>query len=114
SKRFMPETIKLELKNGDKVVKTHELSGDKDAKEWSYTFKGLPKYDKKGKEIKYSVDEEAISNYKKLVDGNVITNTFKTYAVGDYTWIDHNKDGKQDKDEPVLTGVKVELVTSDG
>lgn len=33
----------------------------------------------------------------------------KTYAVGDVTWIDANKDGRQDDDEQVLPDVTVEL-----
>src|SRR5699024_6690316 len=53
----------------------------------------------------------------QVVDGGdlgAITNTEKTYAVGDYTWIDTNRDGIQDDDEPVLPGVTVELLDSDG
>src|SRR5699024_9370649 len=38
----------------------------------------------------------------------------KTYAIGDYTWIDSNKDGIQDEDEEVLPGVKVELFDEEG
>ena len=38
----------------------------------------------------------------------------KTYAIGDYTWIDENKNGIQDKDEEVLPGVKVELYDETG
>ena len=34
----------------------------------------------------------------------------KSYAVGDVTWIDANKDGRQDDDEQVLPGVTVELI----
>src|SRR5690606_18033332 len=37
----------------------------------------------------------------------------KTYAIGDYTWIDANKDGVQNDDE-VLAGVTVELLRTDG
>ena len=43
------------------------------------------------------------------LDEAVFTNTEKTYAIGDYTWIDANKDGIQDEDEEVLEGVTVEL-----
>src|SRR5699024_6993178 len=38
----------------------------------------------------------------------------KTYAVGDYTWIDSNRDGVQDPDEDVLPGVTVELLDEAG
>ncbi|WP_261607143.1 SdrD B-like domain-containing protein [Microbacterium memoriense] len=33
-----------------------------------------------------------------------------TYAIGDYTWIDVDRDGLQDSGEPVLPGVAVELL----
>lgn len=34
----------------------------------------------------------------------------KTYAIGDYVWIDSDKDGVQDADESPLAGVTVELI----
>ncbi len=34
----------------------------------------------------------------------------KTYAIGDYVWIDSDKDGVQDPEEQPLAGVKVELL----
>ncbi|QLQ09515.1 MAG: carboxypeptidase regulatory-like domain-containing protein [Nocardioidaceae bacterium] len=34
----------------------------------------------------------------------------KTYAIGDYVWIDKDKDGKQDPGERPLAGVKVKLI----
>ncbi len=47
--------------------------------------------------------------------GVMLTNTLsKTYAVGDYTWIDANNNGIQDADELPLEGVKVELFKKDG
>ncbi len=38
----------------------------------------------------------------------------KDYALGDYTWIDSSRDGKQDKGEKPLEGVKVELYDEEG
>ena len=38
----------------------------------------------------------------------------KTYAVGDYVWIDTNRNGIQDSGEKPLSGVKVELLDSTG
>ncbi|MFT3798727.1 SdrD B-like domain-containing protein [Microbacterium sp.] len=38
----------------------------------------------------------------------------KTYAIGDYVWIDADKDGVQDADETPLAGVTVELLDADG
>ncbi len=46
--------------------------------------------------------------------GFVITNTRKSYAIGDYTWIDANNNGLQDQGEEVLAGVKVELFDQAG
>ena len=62
-------------------------------------------------------DDGTIKQGDEVVDGGdlgVIANTEKTYAVGDYTWIDTNRDGVQDDDEPVLPGVTVTLLDSDG
>ena len=38
----------------------------------------------------------------------------KDYAVGDYVWVDLNKDGLQNSNEPVLSGVKVTIFDSNG
>ena len=38
----------------------------------------------------------------------------KTYAIGDYVWIDANSDGIQDPDEDALPGVRVDLLDGDG
>ena len=38
----------------------------------------------------------------------------KTYAIGDHTWIDADRDGLQDAGEPVLPGVTVELLDENG
>ncbi|MFZ4842579.1 SdrD B-like domain-containing protein [Mycetocola saprophilus] len=38
----------------------------------------------------------------------------KSYAIGDYVWIDTNRDGNQDATEPALAGVTVILTDVDG
>ena len=38
----------------------------------------------------------------------------KTYAIGDLVWIDANRNGLQDDDEDVLSGVRVDLLDSEG
>ena len=109
-------TINL-LADGEKVDSV-ELSEGND---WKHTFTDLPTVhditDEKA--IEYTVEEVAVEGYRASVTGDakegfIITNTQKTYAVGDYTWIDSNKDGIQDDDEEVLPGVKVELFDEDG
>ena len=49
--------------------------------------------------------------------GSVIDVNFgfvKPASVGDYTWMDINRDGLQDSDEPALPGVTVTLTRADG
>ena len=49
--------------------------------------------------------------------GSVIDVNFgfvKPASVGDYTWMDVNRDGLQDSDEPALPGVTVTLTRADG
>ena len=50
------------------------------ADNWTYTFTGLPKYDASGKEIVYTVTEDAVSNYDSAITGDIkngftVTNT---------------------------------------
>ena len=45
-----------------------------DPNAWSVTISGLPKYDKDGKEIDYSISKEAAKGYTSSQKGNVITN----------------------------------------
>ena len=41
---------------------------------WEATFSDLPKYSD-GKEIKYTISEDAVQHYTSKIDGNVVTNT---------------------------------------
>ena len=50
---------------------------------------------------------EATEGVDPTWDAGVV---LKTYAIGDYTWIDANRDGIQDADEEILAGVTVELI----
>lgn len=77
-KHRRPEKIEIELKD-DKgnIVDTYKLSKN----ESSHTFT-VPKYDKDGNEIDYSVDEKEINAgdlkfYEKSILGTEITNKFK-------------------------------------
>ncbi|HZJ86971.1 MAG TPA: Cna B-type domain-containing protein, partial [Erysipelothrix sp.] len=87
----------------------------------SHTWSGLDVTDKDAVDYTYTVDEVDVpSNYNKEVTGDaatgfVITNTLKTYAIGDYTWIDEPKqNGLQDSKQEVLPGVIVELYDKTG
>ncbi len=55
-------------------------------------------------------DVRAVKGIDPTWDAGVV---LKSYAIGDYTWIDANRNGIQDDDE-VLPGVTVELLDSEG
>ncbi len=66
-----PDIITVQVKNGEEIVQSLEVTAEDD---WSYTFKDLPKYDKAGKEINYSINEKAVDGYKTIINGFDITN----------------------------------------
>ncbi|MFT4445761.1 Cna B-type domain-containing protein, partial [Parvimonas sp. G1967] len=112
-KRPTKITVKLMKKvgNGQPVeAQRQEVTKGADDK-WKYEFKDLPKYEN-GKEITYSIDEEAVSGYDKVITGNNIKNTHKPETVdisGEKTWDDKdNQDGKRP------TTIKVKLMKKVG
>ncbi|MGX7097871.1 Cna B-type domain-containing protein [Gemella bergeri] len=100
-----PSKIKVKLLADGKEVATKEVT-EKD--DWKYSFDNLDKYNKDGKEIKYTVDEEVVEFYEKTVDGFNLTNKHvpeKTKVEGLKTWNDNNnQDGKRP------TKIKVKLL----
>lgn len=92
-----PEMITVQVKNGDTVVQEKEVEAD-DEGEWNYTFTDLPKYDKEGKEITYTVDEIDVEGYEKSIDGNDITNLRVGTTEIDVTklWKDEHENDRPD------------------
>ena len=102
-----PTSIKLQLKNGEKLIQEQIVTGNTITNEgWSYTFNDLPKYNAEGNEILYTVDETEVNTndlkfYTKKVEGNTITNTFtvpdeKTSVTANKIWEDNsNTNGKR-------------------
>ncbi|WP_460292151.1 Cna B-type domain-containing protein [Bacillus cereus] len=88
-----PESIKVQLLQGDKVVQDKTVKADEKGN-WNFSFKDLPKYDEKGNEIKYTVSEVKVDGYETKVDGTTITNTYKntdkTEVSGKKVWEDYN------------------------
>ena len=91
-------SVKVQILNGDKVVQEIEVS---EKTGWKFESKKLPKY-KNGKEIKYTVKETAMTEYKATIttdkDGKyTITNEHtpeKIAVKGHKIWKDEeNKDG---------------------
>ena len=90
-----PESITVHLlAGGTEVAKKTVTAAD----EWKWSFEGLDKY-AAGKEIAYTVTEDAVANYETVVDGYNITNTHspeKITVSGAKTWNDaENQDGKR-------------------
>ncbi|OFI47634.1 hypothetical protein BG262_09255 [Floricoccus penangensis] len=85
-----PNTIKVNVKNGNEVVATTEVSAKDD---WKYKFENLPV----GENINYSISEDDVQGYSSSVNGNNITNTEKLTSLKvTKIWNDEsNKDGKR-------------------
>lgn len=66
-----PQSVKLSLMNGSAVVSTQTVTA---ANGWKWEFTGLPKY-ADGKEITYTLKEDAVSGYSTEISGRSITNT---------------------------------------
>lgn len=66
-----PDSITLQIKNGDTVVKEIEV---KKSEQWKWSAE-LPKYDEQEKEIQYTVAEKNVFGYTLAVNGYDITNT---------------------------------------
>ncbi len=80
-----PDSVTVELLNGDKVVSSIILSEENG---WAHTFSKLPK------DGRYSVREKTVANYKvdysgDITNGFVVTNTYngeKLPQTGQYWW----------------------------
>jgi len=93
-----PESITVELLDGDDVVKLLETT---EADGWAYAFAELPKYADDGTEIAYTVREKDVpAGYEAAVSGHNIANTLKPQPGGDTvevagtkTWVDNDNAG---------------------
>ena len=92
-KRPAQITVNL-LKNGQKVASKTVTEADG----WKWTFDNLDKYEN-GKEITYTIEEEAVEGYTSKVNGFNITNIYtpaKTSVQVTKKWDDaDDKDGKR-------------------
>ena len=87
-----PDKIKVILNKtvDGQTTKVTEKEVTKD--NWNYEFNNLPKYEN-GKEITYSIDEEAVPGYEKEVTGYNLKNSHTPEVVnvqGTKTWVDNN------------------------
>ncbi|MGX7361116.1 Collagen adhesin precursor [Aerococcus viridans] len=106
-----PEEVSVQLlANGEPQGKPVKVSADSD---WRYTWTGLP-VNQAGKSINYDIVEvDVAKGYEATISeakDKIITvkNThtpYKRVSVGDYIWIDENKDGLQDSTDIPLAGI---------
>ena len=113
-----PSNIKVILFADGTEVTSQTVTADNG---WKWSFTDLDKY-KKGKEIKYTVSEDAVTDYTTEVKGYNITNTHtpeKISISGSKTWDDNdNQDGKRPSNIKVIlfadgTEVTSQTVTAD-
>lgn len=69
-----PTQVTVIIKNGDKTVKEVIVTA---ANNWEWSAE-LPRYDKNGEKINYTVDEPNVPHYTSSVKGYKITNTYKS------------------------------------
>ncbi|BDD39628.1 Cna B-type domain-containing protein [Streptococcus ruminantium] len=90
-----PKSITVNLLANGEVVQSQKVTADNN---WTYTFTNLPKY-ANGKEIVYTVTENAVDNYTTTIDGHNITNSYtpgQTSLTVTKVWKDNNnQDGKR-------------------
>ncbi|WP_454955870.1 Cna B-type domain-containing protein [Gemella morbillorum] len=105
--RKRPDKIKVILNKTVDGVKTKVTEKEVTVlTNWRYEFNNLPKYEN-GKLITYSIDEEAVPGYEKIVDGYNLNNKYvpeKVAISGKKIWDDnHNEHGKRpDKIKVIL------------
>ncbi len=90
-----PESITIRLLANGTEVDTKEVGADEN---WSWSFTDLPKYEA-GKEIIYTITEDAVPDYTTEVKGYDVTNTYapgKTSVSVVKSWNDaEDQDGKR-------------------
>ena len=108
------KAVKIEIK-GDITKQETTLTEEEN---WEHTFEGLPKYDRLGNEVQYTVEEKELNNkfYENtgttgnMEEGYVITNTFQVpeeFVKVQVTkqWID-TEEQKEKRSETVTLMVK--------
>lgn len=90
-----PASITIRLL-ADGVEKDHKIITAAD--NWSWTFVNLPKYEQ-GREIAYTIVEDAIAGYDTTINGMDVTNRYTPETVsvhGSKTWVDgDDRDAKR-------------------
>ncbi len=100
-----PESITVRLLANGKEKDSQTVTADENGN-WTYSFENLPKYEA-GKEIVYTVTEDAVADYTTEITGYDITNSYapgKTSVTVTKAWADNdNRGGHRPKE------IKVQL-----
>lgn len=100
-----PSEITVNLLKDGAPFKTATVTADADGN-WKYSFTGLPKYEN-GKEVKYTVTENAVEAYNTTIEGYNIKNSYtpeETSVTVTKNWKDAN-----DRDRIRPGSIKVQL-----
>lgn len=71
-KNKRPQSVIVNVYGNNKLIMQKEITHKE---QWKFSFE-LPKYDKNGKKITYTIDQNKIKNYRKSVNGYTIYNKF--------------------------------------
>lgn len=106
--KLRPESITIRLLADGKLVNTAKVERRYG---WKHEFIGLTKNDSNGKEISYTIEEEAVSGYTAKIDGFNITNTHTPKSE-----VPEPKNPEQKKSELVPTGsaLPTEVIVTGG
>ena len=89
-----PESIIVNLLANGEIVASQTVKADEEGN-WTYSFEKLPKYEA-GKEILYTVTEDAVADYTTEITGYDITNSYapgKTSVTVTKAWADNDDRG---------------------
>lgn len=95
-----PESITVRLLADGKEAGSQKVTADSN---WTYKFAELPKY-AAGKEIVYTVSEDAVPGYITSVNGNNLINTITSVKVSKVDITDHKE----------LAGAHIQILDKDG
>src|SRR5699024_3744357 len=102
--QYRPDSITVNLLANDELEDSQVVTAN-DEGEWTFAFTDLAQFDEEGKEIEYTIEEEAVVGYTTEIVDFTITNTQDTTELsGTKTWLD-NDDATGDRPESITVRV---------
>ena len=108
-----PKSVVVKLMKNNEILQTQEI----DDTNWEYTFDNLDKYENESdNEIKYIIDSNMVSGYRKDISGYDIVNIHNPKKIninGEISWVDdNNKNNTRPKSVDVKLMNNKEFVSS--